>query len=216
MTEFGLDAEQVQMHQTVEAFAREVVATVAVDHDAAKTFPHEVVASDTHPLSFSDVRMPEENLLGERGRGYANFLQMLDKGSITLAALATGAAQGCVESVTYAKERHAFGRPRGQHRAVAFKIAEMAPRADVARGAYNDAAARQLAGVPFKRRAPIAKLVSSNAAMDNARDATQIHGGYGFMEETPIARHDRDSKIRETGEATSEGQKLLIARGLGL
>jgi alkylation response protein AidB-like acyl-CoA dehydrogenase len=174
-------------------------------------------ASDTHPLSFSDVRVPEENLLGERGRGYANFLTILDEGRIAIAALATGAAQGCVdESVAYAKERHAFGRPIAQHQAIAFKIAEMEARAHVSRCAYYDAAARQLAGAPFKKQAAIAKLVSSNAAMDNARDATQIHGGYGFMDETPVARHYRDSKILEIGEGTSEVQKLLIARELGL
>jgi alkylation response protein AidB-like acyl-CoA dehydrogenase len=174
-------------------------------------------ASDTHPLSFSNVRVPEENLLGERGRGYANFLHILDEGRIAIAALATGAAQGCVdESVTYAKERHAFGRPIAQHQAIAFKIAEMEARTHVARCAYYDAAARQLAGAPFKKQAAIAKLVSSNAAMDNARDATQIHGGYGFMNDAPVARHYRDSKILEIGEGTSEVQKLLIARELGL
>jgi len=170
-------------------------------------------ASDTHPLSFSDVRVPEENLLGERGRGYANFLNILDEGRIAIAALATGAAH---ESVSYAKERHAFGRPIAQHQAIAFKIAEMEARAHVSRCAYYDAAARQQAGAPFKKQAAIAKLVSSNAAMDNARDATQIHGGYGFMNETPVARHYRDSKILEIGEGTSEVQKLLIARELGL
>ena len=174
-------------------------------------------ASDTHPLSFNNVTVPEENLLGERGRGYANFLQILDEGRIAIAALATGAAQGCVdESVTYAKERHAFGRPIGQHQAIAFKVAEMEARAHIARCAYYDAAARCLAGLPFKKQAAIAKLVSSDAAMDNARDATQIHGGYGFMNDTPVARHYRDSKILEIGEGTSEVQKMLIARELGL
>jgi alkylation response protein AidB-like acyl-CoA dehydrogenase len=174
-------------------------------------------ASDTHPLSFDDVRVPEENLLGERGRGYANFLHILDEGRIAIAALSTGAAQGCVdESVKYAKEREAFGRPIGQNQAIAFKIAEMEARAHVARCTYYDAAARMLAGAPFKKHAAIAKLVSSNAAMDNARDATQIHGGYGFMYEYPVARHYRDSKILEIGEGTSEVQKMLIARELGL
>jgi short/branched chain acyl-CoA dehydrogenase len=174
-------------------------------------------ASDTHPLSFDDVRVPEENLLGERGRGYANFLHILDEGRIAIAALATGAAQGCVdESVKYAKEREAFGKPIGQNQAIAFKIAEMEARAHVARCAYYDAASRMLAGHPFKKHAAIAKLVSSNAAMDNARDATQIHGGYGFMNDYPVARHYRDSKILEIGEGTSEVQKMLIARELGL
>jgi short/branched chain acyl-CoA dehydrogenase len=174
-------------------------------------------ASDTHPLSFDDVRVPEANLLGERGRGYANFLHILDEGRIAIAALSTGAAQGCVdESVKYAKQREAFGKPIGQNQAIAFKIAEMEARAHVARCTYYDAASRMLAGQPFKKQAAIAKLVSSNAAMDNARDATQIHGGYGFMNEYPVARHYRDSKILEIGEGTSEVQKMLIARELGL
>jgi short-chain 2-methylacyl-CoA dehydrogenase len=174
-------------------------------------------ASDTHPLSFSDVSVPEENLLGERGRGYANFLQILDEGRIAIAALATGAAQGCVdESVSYALQREAFGRPIGQNQAIAFKIADMEARTHVARCAYYDAAQRSLAGLPFKKQAAIAKLVSSNAAMDNARDATQIHGGYGFINDSAVARHYRDSKILEIGEGTSEVQKILIARELGL
>jgi short/branched chain acyl-CoA dehydrogenase len=174
-------------------------------------------ASDTHPLSFDDVRVPEANLLGERGRGYANFLHILDEGRIAIAALSTGAAQGCVdESVKYAKQREAFGKPIGQNQAIAFKIAEMEARAHVARCTYYDAASRMLVGQPFKKQAAIAKLVSSNAAMDNARDATQIHGGYGFMNEYPVARHYRDSKILEIGEGTSEVQKMLIARELGL
>jgi alkylation response protein AidB-like acyl-CoA dehydrogenase len=174
-------------------------------------------ASDTHPLSFNDLRVPEENLLGERGRGYANFLRILDEGRIAISALAVGAAQGCVdESLKYAKEREAFGRPIGRNQAISFKIAEMEARTYVARCAYYDAAARMLTGRPFKKEAAIAKLVSSNAAMDNARDATQIHGGYGFMNECPAARHYRDSKVLEIGEGTSEVQKMLIARLLGL
>src|SRR5205085_11199809 len=138
-------------------------------------------ASDTHPLSFDDVRVPEENLLGQRGRGYANFLQILDEGRIAIAALSTGAAQGCVdESVKYAKEREAFGRPIGQNQAIAFKIAEMEARAHVARVAYYDAACKMLARPPFKEEAATAELVSSNAARDDARDAAQHHGAYGF------------------------------------
>ncbi|MEX2289349.1 MAG: acyl-CoA dehydrogenase family protein [Mycobacteriales bacterium] len=174
-------------------------------------------ASDTHPLTFVDVRVPEENLLGERGRGYANFLHILDEGRIAISALAVGAAQGCVdESVRYAQQREAFGRPIGQHQAIAFKIARMEARVHVARTAYYDAAARMQAGLPFKKEAAIAKLISSEAAMDNARDATQIHGGYGFMNDYPVARHYRDSKILEIGEGTSEVQLMLIARELGL
>ncbi|PRY50111.1 alkylation response protein AidB-like acyl-CoA dehydrogenase [Geodermatophilus tzadiensis] len=174
-------------------------------------------ASDTHPLSFDDVRVPEENLLGERGRGYANFLRILDEGRIAIAALSVGAAQGCVdESVRYARERSAFGRPIVQNQAIAFKIARMEARVMAARAAYYDAAAKMLAGLPFKKEAAVAKLVAGEAAMDNARDATQVHGGYGFMNEYPVARHYRDSKILEVGEGTTEVQLMLIARELGL
>ncbi|WP_280501312.1 acyl-CoA dehydrogenase family protein [Nocardia farcinica] len=174
-------------------------------------------ASDTHPLTFTDVRVPRENLLGERGRGYANFLRILDEGRIAIAALSVGAAQGCVdESVRYAKERLAFGRPIAANQAVAFKIARMEARAHAARTAYYDAAALMLAGKPFKKQASIAKLVASEAAMDNARDATQIFGGNGFMNEYAVARHYRDSKILEIGEGTTEVQLMLIGRELGL
>ena len=174
-------------------------------------------ASDTHPLSFDDVRVPEENLLGERGRGYANFLLILDEGRIAIAAVAVGAAQGCVdESIKYAKQREAFGKRIGRNQAIAFKIARMEARAHTARTAYYDAAALMLAGKPFKKEAAIAKLVASEAAMDNARDATQIHGGYGFMNEFAVARHYRDSKILEIGEGTTEVQLMVIARDAGL
>lgn len=174
-------------------------------------------ASDTHPLTFADVRVPAENLLGARGSGYANFLSILDEGRIAIAALATGAAQGCVdESVKYATQRQSFGRPIGSYQAISFKIARMEARAHVARMAYYDAAAKMLAGKPFKKEAAIAKMIASEAAMDNARDATQIHGGYGFMNEYPVARHYRDSKILEIGEGTTEVQLMLIARSLGL
>ncbi len=174
-------------------------------------------ASDTHPLSFNNVRVRESNLLGERGRGYAIFLQSLDEGRIAIAALAVGAAQGCIdESLRYAKERKAFGKFIGEHQSIAFKIAEMEARTHVARLAYYHAAALAADGKDFKTEASIAKLVASNAAMDNARDATQIFGGYGFMDEFLVARHYRDSKILEIGEGTSEVQKILIARSLGL
>jgi len=174
-------------------------------------------ASDTHPLSFTDVRVPEQNLLGERGRGYANFLQILDEGRIAIAALATGAAQGCVdECVKYARDRSAFGQPIGRFQAIEFKIARMEARAYAARTAYYDAAALMLAGKPFKKQAAIAKLLASEAAMDNARDGTQIHGGYGFINDYPVARHYRDSKILEIGEGTTEVQLMLIAREIGL
>lgn len=174
-------------------------------------------ASDTHELTFDDCRVPAGNLLGERGRGFAQFLRILDEGRIAIAALAVGLAQGCVdESVRYAKERHAFGRPIGANQAIQFKIADMELRVHTARLAYYDAAARMLAGEPFKRQAAIAKLHASTIAVDNARDATQIHGGYGFMNEFPVARFWRDAKILEIGEGTSEVQRMIIARELGL
>jgi alkylation response protein AidB-like acyl-CoA dehydrogenase len=173
-------------------------------------------ASDTHPLSFADARVPADHLLGERGRGYANFLSILDEGRIAIAALATGVAQGCVdESVKYAKERHSFGKAIGSYQSVSFALARMEARAHTARTAYYHAASKMLAGKPFKKEAAIAKLVSSEAAMDNARMATQIHGGYGFMNDYPVARHYRDSKILEIGEGTTEVQLMLIARELG-
>ncbi|MFE7232761.1 acyl-CoA dehydrogenase family protein [Streptomyces sp. NPDC002405] len=174
-------------------------------------------ASDTRELSFADVRVPAANLLGEPGRGYAQFLRILDEGRIAIAALATGLAQGCVdESVKYAKERHAFGKPIGSNQAIQFKIADMEMKAHTSRLAWRDAAYRLVAGEPFKKEAALAKLYSSTIAVDNARDATQVHGGYGFMNEYPVARMWRDSKILEIGEGTSEVQRMLIARELGL
>jgi alkylation response protein AidB-like acyl-CoA dehydrogenase len=174
-------------------------------------------ASDTHELSFTDCRVPEANLLGQPGRGYAQFLQTLDEGRIAIAALATGLAQGCVdECLGYVGERQAFGRPIGEFQAIAFKLADMEARAHTARLAYYHAAAKLVAGEPVKKDAAIAKLVSSNAAMDNARDATQIFGGYGFMNEFPVGRFYRDAKILEIGEGTSEVQRMLIARELGV
>ncbi|GAA1364606.1 acyl-CoA dehydrogenase family protein [Arthrobacter rhombi] len=174
-------------------------------------------ASDTHPLTLKNATVPEANLLGTQGRGYANFLSILDEGRIAIAALATGAAQGCVdESVRYAKERSAFGQNIGKFQAISFKIARMQARAHTARLAYYGAASKMLAGKPFKTEAAIAKLVAGEAAMDNARDATQVFGGYGFMNEFRVSRHYRDSKILEVGEGTTEVQLMLIARELGL
>ncbi len=174
-------------------------------------------ASDTHELSFDEVRVPKANLLGERGRGLAQFLRILDEGRIAIAALSVGLAQGCVdESVTYARDRIAFGKPISGHQAIQFLIADMDLRAHVARLGYYDAASRMLAGDDFKRYAAIAKLNASNAAMENSRYATQVHGGYGFMNESAVGRFYRDAKILEVGEGTSEVQRMLIARGLGL
>ena len=174
-------------------------------------------ASDTHELSFDDVRVPAANLLGERGRGLAQFLRTLDEGRIAIAALSVGLAQGCVdESVAYAEQRRAFGRQIGDFQGVQFLIADMELRAHTARLGYYDAAARLVAGEDFKRYASIAKLHASNAAMENARWATQVHGGYGFMNESAVGRFYRDAKILEIGEGTSEVQRMLIARSLGL
>ncbi|MER5769990.1 acyl-CoA dehydrogenase family protein [Streptomyces sp. NPDC001985] len=174
-------------------------------------------ASDTRELSFDGVRVPLANLVGEEGRGYAQFLRILDEGRIAISALATGLAQGCVdESVKYAGERHAFGRPIGENQAIQFKIADMEMRAHMARIGWRDAASRLVRGERFKKEAALAKLYSSTVAVDNAREATQIHGGYGFMNEYPVARMWRDSKILEIGEGTSEVQRMLIARELGL
>jgi alkylation response protein AidB-like acyl-CoA dehydrogenase len=174
-------------------------------------------ASDTHELNFDDVRVPAANLLGERGRGFAQFLNTLDEGRIAISALATGLAQGCVEeSVRYARQRHAFGRPIGEYQAIQFMIADMEARTHTARLAWHEAARRQSQGEPFKREAAIAKLHASQIAIDNARAATQIHGGYGFMNETPVARFWRDAKVLEIGEGTSEVQRMVIARELGL
>ena len=174
-------------------------------------------ASDTHPLTFDNVRVPAGNLLGERGRGFANFLRTLDEGRIAVAALATGAAEGCLdEAVAYARERVVFGVPIASHQYIAFMIAQMRARVHTSRLAWLDAARRCDSGLPFKEEAAIAKLVASDAAMLNARDATQVFGGYGFMNESLVGRHYRDSKILEIGEGTNEVQLMIIARSLGL
>lgn len=174
-------------------------------------------ASDTHEVSLVDVRVPARNLVGERGRGYAQFLSILDEGRIAIAALATGLAQGCVDvSVEYAHQREAFGRPIGSNQSIQFMIADMQMRAHLSRLVWREAAGRMERGEPFKEQAAIAKLYTSEAAMDNSRAATQVHGGYGFMLEYPAGRFYRDAKILEIGEGTSEVQRMLIARHLGL
>ncbi|MGO1910749.1 MAG: acyl-CoA dehydrogenase family protein [Corynebacterium sp.] len=174
-------------------------------------------SSDTHPLSYDDVRVPEANLLGTRGRGFAQFLSILAEGRVAIAALATGVAQGCVdEAVSYARQRTSFGRPIAEYQGISFKIARMEARAWSARQAWRSAARKMLTGADFSREASIAKMLSAEAAMDNARDATQVFGGAGYMNETRVARHYRDSKILEIGEGTTEVQLMLIARSLGL
>ncbi len=174
-------------------------------------------ASDTHEVSFADCRVPEDGLLGERGRGFGQLLETLDDGRIAIAALAVGLAQGALdESVKYAKEREAFGRPIGAFQGLQFKIADMKVRVELARLATYKAAWLRDRGRPYKAEASLAKLYATEAAVDQARHALQVHGAYGFTEEFPVARYYRDSKVLEIGEGTSEIQRILIARDLGL
>ncbi|MGI8874558.1 MAG: acyl-CoA dehydrogenase family protein [Egibacteraceae bacterium] len=174
-------------------------------------------ASDTRDLYFDDCRVPVANQPGETGRGFANFLSILDEGRIAISALATGSIQGCVdECVRYAHEREAFGKPIGSYQAIAFKIADMESAAELARNQYWYAAWLMAEGKPFKRAASVAKLYSSEAAVTAAREACQIFGGYGFTTEYPVGRFYQDAKILEIGEGTSEVQRMLIARDLGL
>jgi len=174
-------------------------------------------SSDTHELSFEGCRVPEDHLLGERGKGLAQCLAALDDGRISIAALSVGLAQGCLDaSVAYAKDREAFGRPIGAYEAIAFKIADMRATIDAARLLTYRAAWLKDQGRPYTTEAAIAKLRASETAVDVAREAIQVHGGYGFTEEFPLARAYRDAKVLEIGEGTSEILRLVIARDLGL
>lgn len=176
--------------------------------------------SDTHGLTFTDCRVPVGNLLGGRGRGFHQFLATLDDGRIAISALAVGLAQACLdESLRYAGERHTFGAPIGSRQAVAFAISDLAVSVEAARLLTYKAAWLKDAGRPsaqVKKAAALAKLYSSEAAVAATRTATQVFGGYGFMEEYPVARFYRDAKILEIGEGTSEVQRMVIARSLGL
>ena len=174
-------------------------------------------ASDTHGLRLDGCRVPAANLLGEEGRGFAQFLAMLDEGRIAISALSVGLAEACLEhSLAYAKERQAFGGPIGRYQAVAFKCADMAVAVENARNLTYKAAFLKDHARPFKQAAAMAKLYATEAAVTATRDATQIYGGYGYMDETPVSRFYRDAKILEIGEGTSEIQRLVISRGLGL
>jgi short-chain 2-methylacyl-CoA dehydrogenase len=177
-------------------------------------------ASDTRPLTFTGCRVPANHLLGERGRGFAQFLATLDDGRIAIAALAVGCIQAMLElSVAYANERTAFGVPIGSKQGVAFQIADLKVMADAARLLTYQAAALRDAGRPpaeIKQAAAVAKVYATESAVTATRIATQVHGGYGFMEEYPVARFYRDAKVLEIGEGTSEVQRLLIGRSLGL
>jgi alkylation response protein AidB-like acyl-CoA dehydrogenase len=176
--------------------------------------------SDTHGLTFDDCRVPEENLLGTRGKGFAQFLAVLDDGRIAISALAVGLAQACLDhSLRYAGERHTFGAPIGSRQAIAFALSDLAVSVEAARMLTYKAAWLRDAGRPaaqVKQAAAIAKLYATEAAVTATRTATQVFGGNGFMEEFPVARFYRDAKILEIGEGTSEVQRMLIARGLGL
>ena len=177
-------------------------------------------ASDTHGLSSDGARVPEDHLLGRRGDGFKQFLAILDDGRIAISALAVGLAQACLEqSRAYALERQAFGKPIGANQGLAFQVADLQVMVEAARLLTYKAAWLKDEGRPqeqVKRAAAVAKVYSTEAATSAARIATQVFGGYGFMEEYPVARFYRDAKILEIGEGTSEIQRLVIARSLGL
>ncbi len=174
-------------------------------------------ASDTHGLTFTDCRVPAANLLGDRGRGFAQFLSILDEGRVAISALAVGCIQACLEHcVQYSQDRNAFGKPIGANQGVAFQVADLAVMAETARLLTYQAAWLHDVGRPYKQAAAMAKLHTTEAAVSATRIATQIFGGYGFMDETPVARFYRDAKILEIGEGTSEIQRLVISRELGL
>ncbi|HYZ14407.1 MAG TPA: acyl-CoA dehydrogenase family protein [Actinomycetota bacterium] len=174
-------------------------------------------ASDTHEVSFDRCRVPAHHLLGERGRGYAQFLEALADGRVAIGALSVGLARGCLEeSVKYASERQAFGKPIGSFESLQFKIADMKVAVETGRLAVLNAAWRRDRGKPFATEASVAKLYASEVATTCAREAVQVHGAYGYVEEFPVARFYRDAKVLEIGEGTNEIQRLLIARALGL
>ncbi|MBX7161414.1 MAG: acyl-CoA dehydrogenase family protein [Acidimicrobiia bacterium] len=174
-------------------------------------------ASDTHGLVFQDCRVPADHVLGAEGDGFRNFLRILDEGRIAIAAMSVGMAQGCLDEASrYATERVAFGRPIGKNQGVAFRVADMATAVDAARLLTYRAAWLRDQGRSFKKEAAIAKLYASEAAVDATRSATQIFGGYGYMDEYPVSRMYRDAKVLEIGEGTSEIQRQLIASELGL
>jgi butyryl-CoA dehydrogenase len=178
-------------------------------------------SSDTHPLAFEDCEVPLENLLGSRGGGYRQFLHTLTGGRIAIAALSVGLAQACLDaSLAYARERRTFGEPISRHQAIQFKLADMAMETEVARTmVYRAASAYGQEGGEttdeVRRLAAMSKLYASEASKRSADNAVQIHGGYGFMEDYPVARYWRDVKVNEIGEGTSEVQRMLIARLLG-
>jgi short/branched chain acyl-CoA dehydrogenase len=174
-------------------------------------------ASDTHGITLEDCRVPESHLLGRPGQGFRNFLTILDDGRIAISALALGCARAALEmAVEYAKQRHAFGGPIGRFQGLAFQLSDLAVAVENAHNLVYKAAWLKDQGRPIVKAAAIAKLYSTEAAMTAVRVGTQVLGGMGFIEETPMARFYRDAKILEIGEGTSEIQRLVIARQLGL
>jgi short-chain 2-methylacyl-CoA dehydrogenase len=174
-------------------------------------------SSDTRELTFSECRVPQENLLGPRGAGFRQFLEILDGGRISVAALGLGMAQGAFEmALRYARQREQFGRPIGKFQAVQFKLADMATEIEAGRNLVYKAAWLKDRGREFGQQAAIAKLYTGELARRACNESLQIHGGYGFMDEYPISRFYRDAKVLEIGEGTNEVQRLVIARGLGL
>ena len=174
-------------------------------------------ASDTHGLTLDDCRVPADSLLGELGRGFRNFLQILDDGRIAIAALALGCARACLEhSVEYANQRQAFGKPISKFQDLAFQLADLTVAVENAHNLIYKAAWLKYKGRPIRQAAAMAKLCSTEIAVTATRVATQVFGGAGFIEESPIVRFYRDAKILEIGEGTSEIQRLVLARGLGL
>ncbi|GAC1633036.1 MAG: acyl-CoA dehydrogenase family protein [Ktedonobacteraceae bacterium] len=174
-------------------------------------------ASDTRPLAFEDCIVPAENILGQPGEGFKQFMQILDAGRVAIAALSVGLAQACLdEALSYARQRKQFGQPIGKFQAIQFKLADMDMEIELARLMYYKAAWLQMQGRPYTREAAMAKLFASEMAKRAADQAVQIHGGYGFMDEYPVSRYWRSVKINEIGEGTSEVQRMLIAKQLDL
>jgi short-chain 2-methylacyl-CoA dehydrogenase len=174
-------------------------------------------ASDTRELSFKDARVPEGNLLGPRGKGFQQFLEILDGGRISVAAMGVGLAQGAYDlALKYAQEREQFGKAIAKFQAVQFKLVDMATEIEAGRNLVYKAAWLKDQGRPFAKEAAMAKLYTGELAHRAANESLQIHGGYGFMEESAISRLYRDQKILEIGEGTNEVQRMVIAKHLGL
>ncbi|MHB1172057.1 MAG: acyl-CoA dehydrogenase family protein [Lacisediminihabitans sp.] len=227
LASYELNEEYQKLSDTVRDFADTVVAPAAYEYDTKRSLPYDIIAS-MGEMGLFGLPFPKEYggqgkdyfalclAVEQLGRADQSIGVTLDEGRVAFAALSTGAAQGCLEeAVRYAKSRNVFGRSIGSNQHIAFKIARMQARVHTARLAYYDAALKMINGKPFTMEASIAKMVGSEAAMDNARDATQIFGGYGLMNENPVARHYRDSKVLEIGEGTTEVQLMIISRALG-